>query len=274
MATIPDALLLCLSSPHARRGAAYDAYRAHWAQDASPILVANAPTEVMNNTVPASVIADAYARDPAVASAEYGAQFRSDVETYVSIEVLDQALLDGPLERAPEPGQRYTAFVDPSGGSQDAMTLGIAHTEDWQGTLVAVLDVLDEVRPPFSPEQTVVDFVERLHAYRITTVTGDRYAGEWPREQFRKYGIAYDVSHRTKTDLYRELLPLLNSGQVGLPDHPVLLQQLVGLERRVIRGGGETIDHGARGHDDAANAAGGALVLAMAGAHRAPVFIV
>jgi hypothetical protein len=34
----------------------------------------------MNPTVPAHVIADAYADDEAAASAEYGAEFRKDIE--------------------------------------------------------------------------------------------------------------------------------------------------------------------------------------------------
>ena len=40
-------------------------------------------------------------------------------------------------------------------------------------------------------------------------LTGDRYAGEWPREQFRKHGIAYEISEKPKSDLYQSLLPLI-----------------------------------------------------------------
>jgi hypothetical protein len=37
----------------------------------------------MNPTVPQSVIDEAMEEDPASANAEYGAQFRTDVETYI-----------------------------------------------------------------------------------------------------------------------------------------------------------------------------------------------
>src|SRR6516162_1962186 len=37
IATIPDAILLCASSPHARKGALWDAHRRHYAQDGDPI---------------------------------------------------------------------------------------------------------------------------------------------------------------------------------------------------------------------------------------------
>ena len=39
MATIPNAILLCASSPYARRGALWDAHRRHFGKDGDPILV-------------------------------------------------------------------------------------------------------------------------------------------------------------------------------------------------------------------------------------------
>ena len=61
MATVPGALLLCISSPHARRGALWEAYRAHWGQDDDPVLVWQADTRAMNPTVDQRVIAEARA---------------------------------------------------------------------------------------------------------------------------------------------------------------------------------------------------------------------
>ena len=80
MATIPNAILLCASSPYARRGALWDAHRRHFGKDGDPTLVWQAPTREMNPTVPQRVIDEAMERDPASAAAEYGAEFRSDVE--------------------------------------------------------------------------------------------------------------------------------------------------------------------------------------------------
>lgn len=89
---------------------------------------------------------------------------------------------------------------------------------------------------------------------------GDRYAGEWPREQFRKRGIGYKVSERTRSELYCDLLPLLNSQTVELLDNERLVSQLNQLERRTSRAGRDSIDHGPGGHDDLINAAAGAVV--------------
>ena len=91
-------------------------------------------------------------------------------------------------------------------------------------------------------------------------MTGDRYAGEWPREQFRKLGIQYELSQKPKSDLYRDFLPLVNSRQVDLLDLPRAIAQLISLERRTARGGRDSIDHPPGTHDDIANAIAGLVV--------------
>lgn len=92
---------------------------------------------------------------------------------------------------------------------------------------------------------------------------GDRYAGEWPREVFRKHGIEYSVADKAKSDLYRDLLPLLNSGRVELLDVPRLVTQLCSLERRTARGGRDSIDHPPGAHDDIANCVAGVAITAV-----------
>jgi hypothetical protein len=157
--------------------------------------------------------------------------------------------------------------VDPAGGSgSDSMTLGICHAER-SGRVV--LDLLVERRPPFSPEQVVQEFVEVLKEYRLSMIHGDRYAGDWPAEQFRKRGVLYKASELSKSELYVQVLPLLNAGNVELLDVPRLIAQFSDLERRVARGTGrEIVDHGPGGHDDLCNAAAGAILLARPGGRR------
>jgi hypothetical protein len=215
MATMPRALLLCLSSPYARRGALWEAYRRHYGQDGDPILMWAADTLSMNPTVSEDVIQSAYEQDEAAARAEYGAEFRRDIESFILREALDACVVPGRYQLPWVSTQHYVGSVDPSGGSQDSMTLAVAHLEHGR----AILDLVREWRPPFNPEAVVKEFAEVLRAYRVNTVSGDHYAGEWPREQFRKQGISYQVADRPKSDLYRDLLPLLTSGTVELLDH-------------------------------------------------------
>lgn len=98
-----------------------------------------------------AVVTRALAEDEAAARAEWLAEFRSDLESYISPEVVASLVTPGVRERGPSWWIRYHAFCDPAGGSGgDSMTLGVAHHD--ARARQAVLDVLLEVRPPFSPE--------------------------------------------------------------------------------------------------------------------------
>src|SRR5689334_24787753 len=121
------------------------------------------------------------------------------------------------------------------------MTLAVAHKDGD----AAVLDLIGELRPPFSPEGVVSEFADVLKSYGMTAVKGDRNAGEWPREQFRKHGIRRSQEHHLPKPS-----ALLNRGRVELLGSRRLLAQLVGLERRVSRAGRDSIDHAPGSHDD------------------------
>jgi hypothetical protein len=252
MAQFPNAMLLCASSPYSRRGALHDAYKSHYGRDGD-VLVWKAATRIMNPTVPQSVIDNAMARDASDAMAEWMAEFRTDIESFVPIEVVERCVGDY-VEHPPLANCAYHAFVDPSGGSSDSFTLCIAHKQGEQ----VVIDAVREVRPPFSPEATINEFTILLRSYRVTKVTGDKYAGEFPRKLFRRRGVTYWTSEKSKSDLYRDMLPALNSGRILLPRNERLISQLTGLERRTTRAGRDSIDHSPGGHDDIANVAAGA----------------
>ena len=162
------------------------------------------------------------------------------------------------------PPSRYRSVLVPLDGSPFGehalpLALGIAHREQD----LIFLDAVREETVGTSPAVVVERFAETLKAYGVTKVTGDRYAGEWPREQFAKHGITYATSEKSKTEIYAAFLPILNSERARLIEAPKLEAQIVSLERRTTRGTGrDIIDHpqvkGA--HDDVANAAAGAIV--------------
>ncbi|MFO1126450.1 MAG: hypothetical protein U1E25_14990 [Methylocystis sp.] len=252
-------LLACISSPYARRGELYNT----WKRDYGPagdraVLVAKAPSRIMNPSLSEKVVQRAYERDTASATAEYGAEFRTDVESFISREVVEAAVVPDRFE-LPRTGN-HVAFVDPSGGSADDMTLSVAHLEKNN----VVVDCIRVAHPPFSPDSVVADFAATLKSYGVYRVVGDRYAGEWPRERFRAHGIHYQPSEKVKSDLYKECLPLFNARRVELLDHNKCVAQLCGLERRTARGGRDSIDHAPNAHDDIANSVCGAVVMAAA----------
>jgi hypothetical protein len=251
--------LFLISSPYARRGELWRAYDAHFGKP-SPVLVAQASTATMNSSLPSGVIARAYERDPISAAAEHGAEFRSDLEAYVSIEAVRACMPVGIYERKRQWGAyQYQAFCDPAGGSgTDSMTLAIGHNEPQRET--AVLDCIREVQPPFSPELVTEEFAAILKSYGLTVCVGDKFAGGWCVEQFAKHNVLYKPTAPPKSELYQSLLATINSRRCDLLDNKRLLTQLTTLERRTSRGAGrDVIDHLPNGHDDCANAVAGLI---------------
>ena len=261
LSTIPGALLVMLSSPFARKGVLWDQYDRYYGKPGD-ILVWKAPTLVMHpgNAQLEAEVRRAYADDPVAAEAEYGAEFRKDVEAFVTRELIDAVTVAGRRELPYRETQEYGAFVDVSGGSVDSFTLSIGHFDKASGK--AVQDCFREWPAPFDPEIVIAECVSDLKRYRVRTVRGDKYGGEWPRAMFRQHGIGYLPADANKNDLYRDFLPLVNSQLVELLDIPQVKKQLVNLERRTTRGGRQTIDHPPGEHDDAANATAGDLVTA------------
>ena len=259
MATIPEAMLLCASSPYGKKGVLWNNYKKHFAQNDDPVLVWQAATRDMNATVPQSFIDEHMADDPARAAAEYGAIFRADLEAFVSPEAVAACVDHGVHERAPQRGVIYRGFIDPSGGSADSFTAAISHYDLAQRTVI--IDAMREVKPPFSPEEVCREFSTLFKSYGIRTIAGDRYAGTWPVEAFSKFGIVYEQSADPKSTLYLNLLPLINSGRIRLLHQQKSINQLLGLERRTARGGRDLIDHASNGHDDLANCIAGAAVV-------------
>jgi len=130
MITQPGSLLIGLSSPYAKKGLLYEKYRDHFGRDDSKVLIWQADTATMNPQVDKEEIEAAYHDDPISAAAEFGAQFRDDLQTYIVPEAIEACVERGVYERSPLPGVTYFGFIDPAGGSgQDAMTWRFATTK-------------------------------------------------------------------------------------------------------------------------------------------------
>lgn len=247
--------LIIGSSPYARRGELWTLYKAHHGPDGDPrIIIAQGESRAFNPSLSQAVVDRAYARDPIAASAEYGGLFRTDIESLLTREAVEAVVSAGVFERPFRSKIVYRAFVDPAGGSgKDSMTLCVGHREG-NGIIV---DAIRERRPPFSPQDVTAEFCALLKSYRVYKVVGDKFAGEYPREIFRKFGVAYDPAAEPKSNLYRDLLPVINSKLLDLIDHERCINQLISLERKTARGGRETIDAPPNLHEDVANAVAG-----------------
>lgn len=257
MLTVPESLLICISTAYAESGPMYDFYREFWGLSSGP-LIWRSTTEQMNPTIDKGEIKRALKDDYIAARSEYFSEFRSDVSSYLPLSAIDVVSIPGRFELRPNPQRSYYGFIDMSGGSgKDSSALAIAHYENQK----AILDCVRETVPPFKPSSCVSDFASTLSSYGITQVIADRYGGDWIKEAFEKHGIFVEKAEMTASQYYLAFIPLVMNQSVELLSHEKLKSQLVGLQR-FAKGGADKVTHRASGHDDVSNVVSAVCVLA------------
>lgn len=271
MATVPNAMLIGISSPFAPSGLLFDVYKKHFGKPGRTLVV-QAPTWRMNPTLAygGEFLAGEREADPAAFNSEYGAQFRDSSTSLFGIDALMRCVDEGVLERPFVAGTRYFGFVDAASGSGgDSATAAVASRE---GESV-IIHAYREIKPPFSPSAAVVELAGFLKSYGLRHCYGDRWTGDVIREMFRKEGVDYKPSTASRSQLYLGMLPLVNAQRVALLDCKRTLNQFTSLIRRVTKGGQENIDapQGAAWHEDVANAVAGAAYYASKGERSAPM---
>jgi hypothetical protein len=149
----------------------------------------------------------------------------------------------------------------PLGGTgSDSFELAIGHRlYDRAGTVI--IDALYERKPRFVPAQVITEYAQILKSYGIGEIQGDKFAGGFHADEWKRNGIQFTPCERTTSENYLYALPMLLAGRVRLIDSATLRNQLVSLERRITPAGHETVSHPqvASAHDDCATAVCGAL---------------
>jgi hypothetical protein len=240
-------------------GALWDLHRTHFGPDHTkdPTLVWVASAQQMNPTLSPDYLQRMEETDPEGYRSEVLGEFRAGLASLFDADAVGDCVVEGRRELLPEPGIHCSAFADTSGGRADAFTVAIGHRVEKR----VVIDCLRAWQAPFNPSGVVYEVALLLKSYGVSSVTGGRFAGEWPRESFRTFGITYRVSDFDRSQLYLLLLPVVMSGSVELLDDPKLLKELRSLERRRGSSGRDRVDHRRGEHDDRANAVAGIVSL-------------
>jgi hypothetical protein len=260
MAMCPDGGLLLLGSTvHRRQGLMYRMYSQLHGNDTTDDICWYAPSKTMNPTLRQAVIEAALANDLHRANAEYLNVFREDSTDCYPTDAIAACTDFNVLERPPRPFISYFAFFDQAFGSgKDSFAIAIAHREGD----ITIIDAIRERKPRFVPDDVIKEYSALLKSYRVRKVVGDKAADGY-RYTWQDNGIYYEPSEHNKTEIYLRFLPIVLAQRVRLIDSPVLRQQLLSLERKVV-GGRETVDHPRHinAHDDVSNVCAGVALLA------------
>lgn len=82
MATLPGAMLIGISTPHKKSGLLFNKWKQFFGKDDDRVLVIQSPSAMLNPSLDPAIIAQAYEDDPVVAAAEWGGEWRDDVNNF------------------------------------------------------------------------------------------------------------------------------------------------------------------------------------------------
>lgn len=253
------AKLIGLSTPWGRWGVMFDQFQGAFGDDSSDVLCWRGASLEMNPTLDAKEIEKELKKDPARNRAEYLAEWRGDTSNLFHEDRLAAAMGDH-LPRPYEAQNHYICFLDPSSLKGDSFTMAIGFVDRYSKQIVVVR--AEERRPPGDVNDVVKEFAGIMTDYHIGSAITDAHASGWVESAFKKFGIRTVTSPLSKSEIYLYFAGLLAEGKVWMTYDDRAYQQFLSLERRITRGGAESVDHPAFGqqHDDLSNAIAGCAV--------------
>lgn len=257
--SFPHSKLVKISTPAMQRGEVWSDFRKYYGKDDAPVLVMQGETQLFNPHFSRLKLAAARLRDPVVFETEFLARFRTDLSAMFDPLVIDKAVdPDRPLVLPYRSENQYLSFVDVAGGGgKDSYSIAIGHNEGGR----VIVDLVRSRRPQFNPDEVTGQYSELLKSFHIREVRGDKYSGDWASSAFEKYGIHYERSEKTKSELYIESESVFNVERIELPSRASLIDQLKTLVRKARSGGHDSVDSDSGQPEDEANVVAGLIWL-------------
>jgi hypothetical protein len=260
MTTIKNSLTIGISTPLLRSGLLYEKYERNFGKPGK-VLIWRSPTWRMNLSLNETELRDEFGEELGLSEfeSEYAANWRSDLEGYLPLEIIDNAIVPGRQYLPPKPGTQYFGFCDSAEGlskTGDSMTFAVSHFENNK----YVLDSLLSFPPPFNPKTVIQTIIESCRQYKILSITQDRVSIGWIAAELRQYGISVEVSQWDKSKIYELFSVLMNARSVELLDDNKTRKQMLNLVKTVRSGGLVKIDIPRGGHEDEINSVAGSIV--------------
>ena len=217
LARWPGSLKILISSPYRRSGLLFRRWRESFGKD-DDVLVVHGGTRVFNPTFPQAIVDRELKKDRERAQAEYLAMWRDDLSSFIDRAAVEACVAAGCYERGRVPRTNYFAFCDPaSGGGSDSMTLAVAHRDRDGRSDPGSCPRAERRNSPRVRRQLSLPASSKVTACTRSQRILGLSAGL--TSAFREHGVTCKASEKIRSELYLELLPAINSGQVELLDN-------------------------------------------------------
>jgi hypothetical protein len=236
MAQFPKAKALLISTPSAKQGILWSYFRDGF--NVPQRLTVQAPTELMNPSIPKAFLEREKERDIDNYDREYLAKFAEQVNAYLPFDKLKEAYQTAGTDLPYFSHFTYECGIDQSGLSgNDKFGLAIAHIENGKV-------VVDATRSWSTTDADVImsDIQKLKKTYSLSRVFIDRYGAGWVKGTLQKLGLVVKIRELLPV-VYSNFKSLLLASKLILPDNKELHSGLVNTQAYYGRGNTLSIAH-------------------------------
>jgi hypothetical protein len=255
-AQFPAGRILVLSTPNWSTGWFADLVAQASSGEFPDMRAWHATTAAMNPSIPASFLAAERAKDPDLFAREYEAGWDAGGGAVFPAELIRAAVREGPDFYPPRSDATYVIAVDPA-FTGDTFGLLVGHREGDQVVVDLVRGWHGSRHAPVAIDPTLDEIAAIAGAYGRAPVLIDQFAAEAIRQGLAVRGVAVLArpwTNDSKVNAVAAVRRCLYAGALDLPDHRLLVAELIGLEQRLLPSGRPRIAASGGGHDDYATA--------------------
>lgn len=250
-----DGKIIAISSPYAKYGKFYDIYNQSFDEPDTALMFRLYSAAVNSPRIDKTVLQVARRRDRSSFMTEYGAEFSDSITAWIEeADEFKKCIVDTPLKTRGEVGVEYFMGID-LGLKNDGTAISIVHRDDITNKFVldyatvwysGSSDIWERDTSiyhdnrKFSDEDVlkvskIVDEIEELLKwFPIRYGWFDQFSGEAFMQKIIEKGLKQfemvSVTDTMNSQIYSAFKEFYIDGQLELPNHPVLVPEILSLE--------------------------------------------
>ncbi len=232
---LPGSQLVHIGSPWAPEGPAFDLVDKRHGRPGPDMVVIKAPAPAMNPFYWTPEVIEQAKSKPSAYRTDVLAEFSAPEERLFDSEALGRAMRQ---ECAPEPGQSYSAAMDPATRG-NSWTFGVFTRTGKRKRMVCARQATGSRNKALSPREVFATIiVPECRRYSVTSIQTDQYYVDALQDIAREFGLSLiqtPMTEREKVERYLAILTKTNEGEIELV--PEVRSDMQRLQKRVTQNG-------------------------------------